>query len=135
MFFIICIFLGITVSKRNMKKNKYDLLDYLEQNKDKLSITLKENGQDTILLNSEKEFPLASTLKIRIAFTFVKSVTNNKISITDIVELNKVDIIYIPNTDGDAHPNCKKSLNTSSEASSLEDRKGRIGRASCRERV
>jgi len=124
MFFIIFIFLGIAVSKRNMKKNKYDLLDYLEQNKDKLSITLKENGQDTILLNSEKEFPLASTLKIIIAFTFVKSVTNNKISITNIVELNKVDIFYIPNTDGGAHPNWKKSLNSSSEASLLEIAKG-----------
>src|SRR5699024_11681047 len=97
---------GITVSKRNMKKNKYDLLDYLEQNKDKLSITLKENGQDTILLNSEKEFPLASTLKIIIAFTFVKSVMNNKIYLTDIVELNKVDIFYIQITDGGAHTNC-----------------------------
>jgi len=72
MFFIIFIFLGIAVNKRNMKKNKYDLLNYLEQNKDKLSITLKENGQDTILLNSEKEFPLASTLKIIIAFIYTK---------------------------------------------------------------
>lgn len=121
---ILFIVLGIVVSKRNMKKNKYDLLNYFEKNKDKLSITLKENGQDTIFLNSEKEFPLASTLKIIIAFNFVKSVTNNKISITDTVELNKVDNFYIPNTDGGAHPNWKKSLNSSSEASLLEIAKG-----------
>lgn len=121
---ILFIVLGIIVNKRNMKKNKYDLLNYLAQNKDKLSITLKENGQDTILLNSEKEFPLASTLKIIIAFNFVKSVTNNKISITHTVGLNKVDKFYIPNTDGGAHPNWKKSLNSSSEASLLEIAKG-----------
>src|SRR5699024_12632102 len=94
MFFIIFIFLGITVSKRNMKKNKYDLLDYLEQNKDKLSLTLKENEQDTILLNSEKEVPLASTVKIIIAFTFVERVATNEVAITVIVELNEVDIFY-----------------------------------------
>lgn len=124
MIIILFIVLGIVVSKRNMKKNKYDLLNYFEKNKDKLSITLKENGQDTIVLNSEKEFPLASTLKIIIAFNFVKSITNNKISITDTVELNKVDNFYIPNTDGGAHPNWKKSLNSSSEASLLEIAKG-----------
>src|SRR5699024_12758693 len=88
MFFIIFNFLGIIVSKRNRKKNKYDLLDYLEQNKDKLSITLKENGQDTILLNSEKEVPLPSTLKIIIAFSFAKCVTNTINIITGIVKCN-----------------------------------------------
>lgn len=122
--FIIFIVLGIVVSKRNVKKNKYDLLHYFEKNKDKLSITLKEDGQDTVVLNSEKEFPLASTLKIIIAFNFVKSVTNNKIIITDNVELNKIDKFYIPNTDGGAHPNWKKSLNSSTEASLLEIAKG-----------
>lgn len=121
---IIFIVLGIVVSKRNMKNNKYDLLNYFEKNKDKLSITLKEDGQDTVALNSEKEFPLASTLKIIIAYNFVKSVTNNKISINDNVELSKVDKFYIPNTDGGAHPNWKKSLNSSTEASLLEIAKG-----------
>src|SRR5699024_12016943 len=80
--------------------------------------------QDTNYLITKKEFQLANTLKIIISFTFVKSVTNNKISNTDIVELNKVDIFYIPNTDGGAHPNWKKSLNSSSEASLLEIAKG-----------
>lgn len=122
--FIIFIVSGIAVSKRNLKKNKYDLLSYLEKNMDKLSITLKENGEDTVALNAEEKFPLASTLKIIIAFNFVKDVTNNKISITDRVELNKIDKFYIPDTDGGAHPNWKKSLNNSSEASLLEIAKG-----------
>src|SRR5699024_7079527 len=100
------------------------LLNYFEKNKDKLSITLKEDGQDTVALNSEKKFPLASTLKIIIAYNFVKSVTYNKISINDNVELSKVDKFYIPNTDGGAHPNWKKSLNSSTEASLLEIAKG-----------
>ena len=124
MIIILFIALGILVSKRNMKKDKYDLLNYFEKNKDKLSITLKEDGQDTVALNSEKKFPLASTLKIIIAFNFVKSVTDNKISITDNVELNKIDKFYIPNTDGGSHPNWKESLKSPTEASLLEIAKG-----------
>src|SRR5699024_12580585 len=100
--------LGILVNKHNMKKDKYDLLIYFTKNKDKLSITLRENGKDTIALNSEKKIPLASTMKIIVAYNFVKSVTKNKMSITDHVELNRLERFYIAN---------------------------KIGRASCRERV
>src|SRR5699024_4055410 len=53
-----------------------------------------------------------------------KNETNNNNANTVFVELNKVDIFYIPNTDGGAHPNWKKSLNSSSEASLLEIAKG-----------
>lgn len=122
--FFVFIALGIAVNKRNMKKNKYDLLNYFKEHKDKLSITLKENGQDTVILNSEKRFPLASTLKIIIAFNFVKSVTNNKISITDTVELNELEKFYILNTDGGAHSNWKKSIDDPTEASLLEIARG-----------
>lgn len=115
---------GIAVYKRNMKKDKYDLLNYFKEHKDKLSITLKENGKDTFALNAEKDFPLASTLKIIIAFNFVKSVTNNNISITDQVELNELERFYIPNTDGGAHPDWKKAINYRTEVSLLEIAKG-----------
>lgn len=122
--FVVFLALGIAVNKRNMKKDKYDLLHYFKEHKDKLSITLKENDRDTIVLNSEKEFPLASTLKIIIAFNFVKSVTNNKMSINDNVELNELEKFYIPNTDGGAHPNWKKSIDSPTEVSLLEIAKG-----------
>src|SRR5699024_2123987 len=122
--FLVFIALGIAVNKRNMKKDKYDLLNYFKKNKDKLSITLKENGQDTLVLNSERNFPLASTLKIIIAFNFVKSVANNKFSITDNVELNELEKFYIPNTDGGAHPKWKKSIDNPTEVSLLEIAKG-----------
>jgi len=122
--FLVFIALGIAVNKRNMKKDKYDLLNYFKKNKDKLSITLKENGQDTLVLNSERNFLLASTLKIIIAFNFVKSVANNKFSITDNVELNELEKFYIPNTDGGAHPKWKKSIDNPTEVSLLEIAKG-----------
>ena len=42
-----------------------------------MSITINENGIDTLTINSNKRFPLASTLKIIVAYNFLKSVTNN----------------------------------------------------------
>lgn len=115
---------GIVVNKRNMKKDKYDLLNYLEKHKDKLSITLKENGQDTLAINSEEKFPLASTLKIIIAFNFVKGAMNNKISITDKVKLDELEKFYIQDTDGGAHSNWKRFINYSTEVSLFEIAKG-----------
>lgn len=115
---------GIAVNKRNMKKDKYDLLDHFKTNKDNLSITLKENGQDTLSIDSNKKYPLASTLKIIIAFNFVKNALDNKISITDMVKLDELEKFYIPNTDGGAHPKWKKSIGYPAEISLLEVAKG-----------
>jgi len=62
---------------RDLKKDKYDVLDYLKNHRDTMSITINENGIDTLTINSNKRFPLASTLKIIVAYNFLKSVTNN----------------------------------------------------------
>lgn len=121
---IAVVLIGIAVYKHNMKKDKYDLLRYFKNHKDKISITLKENGEEVLSINSDKKYPLASTLKVIIAFNFVKCVTNNKISITDKVKLEELDKFYIPHTDGDAHPNWKRSINYSTEVSLLEIAKG-----------
>lgn len=115
---------GIAVNKHNLKKDKYDLLNYLKKHKDTISITLKENGQDTLAINPDKKFPLASTLKIIIAFNFVKSAMNYKISINDRVKLCELDKYYIKDTDGGAHPNWKRSINYPTEVSLSEIAKG-----------
>lgn len=115
---------GIVVNKHNMKKDKYDLLTYFTKNKDKLSITLNENAQDTLSINSDKKYPLASTVKIIIAFNFVKDVTNSKISLHDMVKLEELEKFYIPNTDGGAHSNWKKSIDYPNETSLLDVARG-----------
>lgn len=121
---IIFIVSGIAAYKRNLKKDKYDLLNYLKKHNDTMSITIKENGTDTLSINSNKEFPLASTLKIIIAFNFVKAVTNDKFSINEKVKLDDIDKFYIENTDGGAHPNWKKSIDYPTEVSLMEITKG-----------
>lgn len=118
------VMMGITAYKRHLKNDKYDLLTYLKKHKDKMSITIKENGIDTLAINSNQKFPLASTLKIIIAFNFVKAITNDRFSITEKVELDDISKYYIENTDGGAHPNWKKSIGYPKEVSLFEVAKG-----------
>lgn len=118
------VIVGISLNKHNMKKDKYDLLNYLKKHNELLSITLKENGEDTLIINSEKRFPLASTLKLIIALNFVKCITNQTVSLTEKVQLSELDKFYIKDTDGNAHPSWKKSLNYPYEVSLLEIAKG-----------
>src|SRR5699024_9337697 len=90
----------------------------------KLSITIKGNGHETLSIHSDKRFPLASTLKILIAFNFVKKVTTQEISLTDKVGMHEFETFYIPNTDGGAHANWKKSMSYPEEVSLLDVAKG-----------
>ena len=122
--FILFIISGIALNKRNLRKDKHDLLKYFKKHKDRLSITIKEDGIDTLTINSDQKFPLASTLKVLIAFNFVKAVTNKRFSINDKVELDELDKFYLPNTDGDAHPRWKKSINNPADVSLMEVAKG-----------
>src|SRR5699024_2434915 len=89
-----------------------------------MSITLMENGQETFTINPGKKFPLASTLKIIIAFNFVKCVMRNEISVMEKVKVDDLDKFYIENTDGGAHPKWKRSTNHSDEVTLLEIAKG-----------
>lgn len=120
----IFLLLGLIVSKHNLKKDKDDLLNYFKKNKDAISITINEDGLNTFTINPNKKYPLASTLKIIVAFNFVKYAINDRISITEKVNLDYLDRFYIENTDGGAHPRWKNSLNNLSEVSILEIAKG-----------
>ncbi|SHH99146.1 serine hydrolase [Virgibacillus chiguensis] len=115
---------GIKQYKQNLKNNEYDLLEYLEKHKDNLSITIKEDGHDTLTFNQNVKFPLASTVKIIIAFNFVRLVTTCKLSLSEKVSLSYIDKFYVVNTDGGAHPEWKKSIDNSSEVSLLDVAKG-----------
>lgn len=121
---IIFIVLGILVYKHKLKKDKYDLLNYLKSHKDMLSITIKEDGINTAELNSDKRFPLASTLKLVIAFNFVRMVEDGQLSISEREIVNYIDKFYIKNTDGGAHPNWKSSIGNPRDVSMLDIAKG-----------
>ncbi len=102
------LFLLFTISflfSANAQKPADSLLNFIKENKNRASLYLMQN--DTVLakLNEDKMMPLASTVKILVAIEFAKQVAKNTISETDMVALTELERYYLPNTDGDAHPN------------------------------
>ena len=87
------------------------LLSFIQQNKSRSSLFLKQN--DTVLahLNEDKVMPLASTAKIIIAIEFAKQASYKIFDERQKVALKELNKYYIPNTDGDAHPNWIKYEN------------------------
>ncbi|MEE1946125.1 serine hydrolase [Pedobacter sp. KR3-3] len=100
---------GLTAQAQNLD----ELVSFIKQNPKKASIYLIEGGQTTINLNSSQVMPLASAAKTIIAITFAKQVAAKKISPTTKVAVQDLAKYYIPNTDGQAHPNWLKSIGKS----------------------
>jgi D-alanyl-D-alanine carboxypeptidase len=103
-----CLLLLFTISlffSASAQKTADSLLNFIKDNKKRASLYLTQN--DTVLakLNEEKMMPLASTVKILVAIEFAKQVAKNTIAETDMVALTELERYYLPNTDGNAHPN------------------------------
>lgn len=101
--FLIFISIDILLYYKNKKKNIYDLLNFLEKNKKDLSVTIIENDVKTLEYNGDVKVPLASTVKLIVAYHFVKAITMGKLKLDEEVSLSEVDKFYIARTDGGAH--------------------------------
>ncbi|ENH96364.1 D-alanyl-D-alanine carboxypeptidase [Gracilibacillus halophilus YIM-C55.5] len=121
---VILLFVVRIMYNRSLRKDKYDLLKYLIEHKSRISINIKENGKDTLSINTHQTFPLASTVKIVIAYCLVKQVNNGETDLNDEVKLSDVDCLYIPNTDGGAHIQWKESIDFPEYVSLLDIAKG-----------
>lgn len=116
--------LGFVTYYCNMRKDKYDLLNFIKKNKKKLSVTMIENESVILDYRADKEVPLASTVKIIIAYHFVKKVTAGDLMLAETVNLREINQYYIEGTDGGAHPNWLKMLKDKNKVTLLEVAKG-----------
>jgi D-alanyl-D-alanine carboxypeptidase len=91
--------------KVNAQGNADSLLDFIKKNQAKSSLVLQKNNTVIARLNENKLMPLASTVKIIVAIEFAKQAAKNLINQDATVALSELDKYYLPNTDGDAHPN------------------------------
>ncbi len=81
------------------------LLNFIQQNKTNSSLFLRKNDTVIAVLNEDKLMPLASTVKIIIAIEFAKQAAHNIFNKNEKISLSELDKFYLPNTDGNAHPN------------------------------
>ncbi|WP_377890360.1 serine hydrolase [Alkalihalobacillus sp. R86527] len=96
------------VKKKNASKTKEDFLTYIEEYRDYCSVTLLENKNKLLTFNEKKEMPLASTVKLIYLITFVEAVREKKVMLDEKVKVEDLDVLYLENTDGGAHPKWKK---------------------------
>ena len=101
-FFLICSFLSVSIYSQ---PGADSLLNFLKQNPSRSSLFLAKNDTVIARLNEDKLMPLASTVKIIIALEFAKQASHNLIHENSLVPLSELAKYYIPNTDGNAHPN------------------------------
>ncbi|MGE6257222.1 serine hydrolase [Heyndrickxia sporothermodurans] len=80
------------------------MVDYVNNHPDKSALTVIKNGEVFFEKNGNQPMPLASTFKIIVASAYAEMVDAGKINSEEEIPLKKLDIYYVPNTDGGAHP-------------------------------
>lgn len=80
------------------------IADFINQNTDKSAIYLVQNGNVIASTNADRKMPLASTVKIIIAIEYAYQAAAGKIDPMQWIDSTELDKYYIPNTDGNAHP-------------------------------
>lgn len=86
------------------RDSPHHVADFIKKNPDRSSIYFVRNGKVLVDINSDKLFPLASTVKTIIAIEYAKQVGQGKIDAKEPIDLSELDKYYIPGTDGGAHP-------------------------------
>lgn len=81
------------------------LLSFIKANPERSSLYLTQNDSMVAHLNENTMMPLASTVKILVAIEFAKQAANKVFEENKMVSLQELDKYYLPNTDGNAHPN------------------------------
>ena len=87
----------------------FSITEFIKNNPNRSSLLLIRNDSIKINLRIDQKFPLASTVKIIVAIEFAKQVASGKINPKELVSVDDLDLYYLANTDGNAHPNWKKS--------------------------
>jgi D-alanyl-D-alanine carboxypeptidase len=98
------VFLALAYNAANAQATADSLLNFIKQNKARASIYLTQNDSILAHLNENKMMPLASTVKIMVAIEFAKQAAQKIFEEDKLVALSELDRYYLPNTDGDAHP-------------------------------
>ncbi|HEY9176924.1 MAG TPA: serine hydrolase, partial [Flavipsychrobacter sp.] len=80
------------------------IADFISKNPDKSAVYLVQNGKVSADVNSGRKMPLASTVKVIIAIEYAHQAAEGKIDPMQWIDTTELDKYYIPNTDGNAHP-------------------------------
>ena len=98
--------IGISLMSFKMKSDKNLIIDFIKENPNTTAIKLVRNGETLLEHNGNKVMPLASTVKIAIAIEYAEQAASGKVDPEEMIPLADIDLYYVANTDGGAHPSC-----------------------------
>ncbi len=86
-------------------KTPEDVLEYIITHPNDVSLVARDIGNsEEIFYNADIPRPLASTIKILVLAEYARQVETGILSPSELVNLDDIDLYYLPRTDGDAHP-------------------------------
>ena len=86
------------------------VLEFLKDNPERSSIVFTRNDTTLAELRQNVKFPLASTMKIIVAIEYAQQAAAGKIDPQEAIPLANIDVFYMLNTDGNAHPDWIKDM-------------------------
>ncbi|PAX51406.1 serine hydrolase [Brunnivagina elsteri] len=88
------------------------VLEYIITHPDDVSLVAYEVGysEQEIFYNSDIKRPLASTIKIIVLAEYARQINQGLLSSQELVNIEDIDLYYLPRTDGDAHPSAITEL-------------------------
>jgi D-alanyl-D-alanine carboxypeptidase len=86
-----------------LKADKNTLLNFITENPERTSILFVRNDSILASKNIEKNFPLASTVKIIIAIEYAEQSAKKSINPDELISLAELKTFYVQYTDGGAH--------------------------------
>ena len=103
------------MKRKAMSKTKDDIIKFMVNNPEMWSMSFIQNDHEIINYNKDKIMPLASTVKILYAIAFVNAVNNKFLDPDELIPVKEVDLLYLKNTDGNAHNAWKENEHIGNE--------------------
>lgn len=92
------------------KADKTVVLNFIKNNPDKASIKLVRNDSVLADINSDRMQPLASTVKLIMTVEYAEQAASKIINPDELIDLSELDVFYVENSDGGAHPGWLKYI-------------------------
>lgn len=108
----IFLLLVLHAKRTDERKTEEDVLQFLSDHPEKASMFAQVNGEVTVNAGGSVKRPLASVVKIVIAAEFAEQAAAGELDPDARIPLNQLARFYLPNRDGNAHPEWLKSLDS-----------------------
>ena len=114
--------IGIWMFKKEInEENPEYIVQFIKENiaSENVSLAIHYNNEKWVDVNTNKQFPLGSTVKIIIAIEYAQQAADGRINPQQQVSLKELETFYIPKTDGGAHEAWISALNQSKNIDSV----------------